>query len=427
MTDAELGKIDADLRSRDWRERRRALWRMAHAGCSADLVIDKYVASNDFVFQNFRDYLGTPIRQVLQVLGKPALPRLYHHLRRTEKGYERFKVFEAIVLLGEPDEAGRRALGKLAKDWGDDADLRYMLLILRAGASAPNEAKTLMVKVLQEPVCPSLSAHGGGALWPFVVYDSTRARALEEARNRLKGGLAALKEEANRDVDYRTDCLHSLCALFVATRLGVLTSADTSLLDDPRIESSRLRWREWPVPPLLMARWRAGGRADQRRLDELLKVAGASRSRMLDGMMMYLMYMADHMLSAGDVPALVARATDETAEEEIRVGAIFLLGLRGTLPKDATKALLRLTTSESARVSFMKAWAIDAILENPTAVPDITPAAPSTISMEPERGTSRPSIRTSPKWITPMTPSPWQSTAAWPQSSPGKRAYAKAV
>jgi len=74
LTDAELAKIDSDLKSPDWHIRRRALWRMAHAGCSADAVIDKYVAVAAPALQYPGDCAQTPISQVLQVLGKPAFP-----------------------------------------------------------------------------------------------------------------------------------------------------------------------------------------------------------------------------------------------------------------------------------------------------------------------------------------------------------------
>ncbi len=89
------------------------------------------------------------------------------------------------------------------------------------------------------------------------------------------------------------------------------------------------------------------------------------RTRLTDILLANLMYMADHSLSAGDVPALIARAADETAEEDIRVGAVNLLGLWGALPKNATKAFLRLTTSKSERLSLAAAGAIGAVLEDP--------------------------------------------------------------
>jgi hypothetical protein len=207
-----------------------------------------------------------------------------------------------------------------------------------------------------------MMAAGDGPFWPFLAYESTRERALVESRNRSQEGLALHARGGDPNANYAVACLDPLFGLITAASFRTLTAADIALLNDPATGSSDMSWSDDEPLPLLLARWQAGGRADRRKLDEFLRVAGMPRP--YQATINYLLYVTERLLSADDVAAFVARANDPNCPEDIRRGTMRLLALTGTIGGGGRELIVRLSKSESESLSCEAAMAIGGILEN---------------------------------------------------------------
>ena len=377
---SSLRKPDDELKSPDPRVRRRALWQMVQGDYSADDVNDRIMEADDQLISPI------PFTPIYRSVGKQGFPRLYYHLRKAEMGYARYKISATIILLGEPDAGGRRALEELTNQQFVDADLGYLLDVLRAGTAPRDEAEKLMRNVWQRKVCPSMMAAGDGPFWPFLAYESTRERALVESRNRLQEGLALHARGGDPNANYTVACLDPLFGLITAASFRTLTAADIGLLNDPATGSSDMSWSDEEPLPLLLARWQAGGRADRRKLDEFLRVAGMPRP--YQATINYLLYVTERLLSADDVAAFVARANDPNCPEDIRRGTMRLLTLTGTIGGGGRELIIRLSKSESESLSCEAAMAIGGILENRADTQDVVRAVQARAQDE-----ARPSVR----------------------------------
>lgn len=331
--DSGKAEVEACLRSDDRILRRRAIWKMAGDKADSNRVVDAVMGD--------RQQFGCG--RLVTNLGTDALPRLYHYLAHADAD-TRYRSLPLIAMAGRPDANALAELDRLLKEHPHDKALQILAEFVR-GVS-PEVAETHL---------NALGAGGDSPLdgveWLLLTHETTRGPAITRARMHLADAMGNLRHGSAELGKVELELQKAVLSLAFATRQQPLGPQEVDCLKELESEISKpCSNYDALVPAVVMTRWAAGGRRDRQLLDKALSLFGRDvtgcEARTLGGL---IVIFGDVMLSPDSVPVLVSRATDQRAEERVRVGALRLLAWLAPTDDRVHKTYRDLLKSESER------------------------------------------------------------------------------